>query len=569
MHGRVKVKTTAEKAEEKRKEREAKAEQFKFGLNAVFAKRKEEAFDDEAFGISAKLLSANPDVYTLWNYRREIILHRKPDALADDNSATEVFQKLCDAELELTIVCLKRNVKSYNAWHQRAWIIGVSPKPDLKQEIVLCNQFLDLDERNFHCWDYRRFVCQQANVSVSDELDYTLKKIKQNFSNFSSWFYRSSLFTEACDKGLVTSFSKDKWDDEYNLVENAVFTDPTDQSAWFYHKWLSSISFGNDMNSNKKKSRALPMLTKFIIDKTKLKMVLFLDRVTRNLPLEVLNENGKSLSETFKPMNEVFSDIWYANLPCDLKALKITSCENEVNINLEDVMKQIVVYKSNIPARSGSKYSLKSENIESLKCLLQMEPENKWINSAVSLVESVDQLDTVNKLIELDPLRRKFYLDQRSKLLIDEHRGKCNLSFSLLQSKLTSFYSTSDFAHSRFIDLSCNELTVIGRNFNELVCLEILVLDNNKISVIDRNIRLLSLKVLSIQHNKISSTDNIRNLRHCSHLEKILMSGNPLQITEDLGFSFKLETESSNDGHLNEYADQECIFLDEFNVKSD
>lgn len=104
-----------------------------------------------------------------------------------------------------------------------------------KNELNLCNMFLNADERNFHCWRHRFFVVKNGNLSKTDELEFTYEKICSNFSNYSSWHYRSKLIEELYYHDKIDS---EIFKNELNLIENAIFTDPNDQSAWIYEKWL-------------------------------------------------------------------------------------------------------------------------------------------------------------------------------------------------------------------------------------------------------------------------------------------------------------------------------------------
>uniref|UniRef100_A0A673MTJ0 Geranylgeranyl transferase type-2 subunit alpha n=1 Tax=Sinocyclocheilus rhinocerous TaxID=307959 RepID=A0A673MTJ0_9TELE len=228
MHGRVKIKSTAQQEEEKRKEREKKLKAFVSARDAVLKKRSAGEHDEEALQLTQQLLSSNPDFATLWNYRREVLLHLETLREKDE------VQKLYESELHFIEACLKVNPKSYGCWHHRSWVNTRLPQPVWTRELGLCDRCLSLDERNFHCWDYRRVVVKESGVSVEQELQFTDRLIGSNFSNYSSWHYRSTLLPQlhpqpALDPQLLK---------EYELAHNAFFTDPNDQSAWFYYRWL-------------------------------------------------------------------------------------------------------------------------------------------------------------------------------------------------------------------------------------------------------------------------------------------------------------------------------------------
>lgn len=308
--------------------------------------------------LTEKMLSVNPDPSHLWNIRREMLVYliqsAPPSAIntTDDNqedtgdrSSVKISTLDIEAELKLTAHCLQRNPKSYSAWFHRKWALvyfmsgttssqehWTNMKSILESELELCVQFLHLDERNFHCWNFRRFVvgllgscggsgedngevnndaptvsavdnfsgawsswmhqiekednevwmgpqisqnaCRAVGMSTSrkevssctniaksttplstqelekiimNEWSFSTSKIQDNFSNGSAFHYRSKLLPlvlEFRTSGLASSASdaydaisllRDEWDE---ILLDAMFTEPDDQTIWFYHRFI-------------------------------------------------------------------------------------------------------------------------------------------------------------------------------------------------------------------------------------------------------------------------------------------------------------------------------------------
>ncbi|KAJ8980056.1 hypothetical protein NQ317_012896 [Molorchus minor] len=274
MHGRFKVRTTEEQKAIKHKEQQKKLAAYHAGVQQILSSRKEDTYDPISLDICSQLLTLNPDIYTLWNYRKEVILikiEQRPLWLIspkdpscrllflthprnidrsiqqavsrdlalelfgecygkDGDEGEEKLIKFLENEFRLTEQCLIANPKSYGSWHHRYWVLLRHPKPNWENEFNLCNKYLTMDDRNLHVWDYRRLIINKISVTLVDELKFSTERLNANFSNYSSWHYRSTL--RELDEESVTT--------ELNLVQNAVFTDPFDSSGWFYLRWVLS-----------------------------------------------------------------------------------------------------------------------------------------------------------------------------------------------------------------------------------------------------------------------------------------------------------------------------------------
>ncbi|KAJ3436399.1 geranylgeranyl transferase type-2 subunit alpha [Anaeramoeba flamelloides] len=227
-----------------------KIDNFLKQRDVVLQKRKEGDFSLDSLESVQKILLINPDVATFWAFIKEIYEHYEATSPGIEK-LIEIYKK-DRAHVEK---CMGIHPKSYYIWYHRRWTSERTPQMDWKKELKLCNYLLTLDKRNFHCWNYRRFVVSQLKLSLKEELDFTTFKIEENFSNYSAWHNRSTIVTtfekteeqkEKQEKEEKKKINDEeftfKFQEEFEFVQNALYVDPEDQSTWIYLQWLISQS---------------------------------------------------------------------------------------------------------------------------------------------------------------------------------------------------------------------------------------------------------------------------------------------------------------------------------------
>jgi len=247
MHGVKRVRQSKEAIEAKKQREQAKIKDYLLLTDDLLARKKNEDWSKDAFDLTTRLLQINPEFYTIWNYRRHIMLNGIFPA-----SSPEDVNNMLATELSMTTTALKAHPKVYWVWNHRQWCLENVPdgpgeegaerygwkKANWDRELFVVEKMLDADARNFHAWNYRRYVLASMPVPRTEisELAYTTRKIEANFSNFSAWHQRSKVYTSLWDSGKLDA-AKCR-EEEFELVRNAMYTDPNDQSVWMYHRWL-------------------------------------------------------------------------------------------------------------------------------------------------------------------------------------------------------------------------------------------------------------------------------------------------------------------------------------------
>ncbi|XP_017044309.1 geranylgeranyl transferase type-2 subunit alpha [Drosophila ficusphila] len=456
MHGRVKVRTTEEERERKKKEQALKVRAYRAAMGRIQKKRAAGELDNELLTLTVQILQRNPDVSTLWNIRRECVLEKlsklkeeqeqvpqqekeeEPTAeeplgenpKVKEPLAEDMAHSIFTCELDLTEQCLMVNPKSYNAWHHRCWTLEQNPQADWQRELQLCNKYLKFDERNFHTWDYRRYVTGKAAVPAAQELDFCTEKIKVNFSNYSSWHHRSLLLPELYpNERRDRPMSEEKLQQELEMVLTAAFTDPNDSSAWFYQRWL--------LGSGAQLDRA-PRIAAFRLESCG--AVLALDKPypdLEQLKTELVGGGQRVLLQSWLPVDSCGTS-WKCQQAFDYQrgtAYSLKLSDQEVDLlPLPGNEEGVFYFAPPHAAASCSKELLAELNTQLQSCLdlLEYEPNSKWtLLTSALLMRAIDvsanhekSLEHLVKLEKVDALREGYYKDLAARWILESELAK-------------------------------------------------------------------------------------------------------------------------------------------------
>ncbi|GJU53753.1 geranylgeranyl transferase type-2 subunit alpha 1 [Tanacetum coccineum] len=140
-------------------------------------------YTKEALEISAKLILANPEFMTAWNYRKLAFQHN-----IDQKNDLDYVKSIIDEELKVVDSALLNNCKSYGAWYHRKWVNFYS---------VLLTQLMEKKVEGYF---------PKENI-LKNEFDYVHHAILPAPDDQSVWFYHLWLLDQTVKVNMPTLVS--------------------------------------------------------------------------------------------------------------------------------------------------------------------------------------------------------------------------------------------------------------------------------------------------------------------------------------------------------------------------
>ncbi|CAI4220942.1 unnamed protein product [Auanema sp. JU1783] len=559
MHFVKKVPTTEEEEAVRRKEKAIKQKLFCTIRDKIFEKAEKNEFDDGMLDLTQKLLEKNPDIHTLWIYRRNTIesylnsrdaLRNKEDSADSLELAEQKVENVLNNELHVTQNCFEVNPKSYTTWCHRGWVLKQLANPNIKKELGLCEKALKMDCRNFHVWDHRRVVTKIGNIPKEEEIDFSNKLIGDNFSNYSAWHYRVTLLPRVKDEEAFFNGSyrmDDKTlEEELKKVTSAFYTDPDDQSAWVYTRWLLDISSDKEWMILDSRSPSVPVSITFNGDRTTIVMSKATNEDVVQSFLKSETE-GELIAYSGLSNSPKTAKIWHFTGTTPVKL--VTNGLDVPNYDCKDgnyINKKFFYLAFGIEPHNTNSAVLKLT--ENCKELIDLEPQNVWALAMYTYCliatspkkEHSRILSNLKKLSEeLDVKRKEMYMalasrellnerlrsvDGNGKMAIDNILNDVNSNFSFRNGQVTSLNGIEYLAgFIKELDISGNSL----RDVLDIVLPNLTSLDlgSNKIEKLENCEALHGLKFLSLAACPIVNAQSVTDeLRKMSSLERFLFA---------------------------------------------
>ncbi|TPX32726.1 hypothetical protein SmJEL517_g04199 [Synchytrium microbalum] len=525
------IQAVSEEAEKAHLAKEAaKIKEFLTIVDDMNTRRAAQIYDQGSLELTTHAIIMNSDYYTAWNYRREILVSWFT-SLTDDEKQTK-----CTAELLLTQELVRHQPKSYWLWNHRRWTLSVMPRPNWGRECDLLDAMLNLDSRNFHGWDYRRYVMQASGGirSPQEEFKYTSKKIEQNFSNYSAWHYRTPEPVEM--SGMY--FLRTPKDPSIELYAVLVFNQPV--------KVLSSSAF------------------KLVIDDEEIpippKMPYECVQLIKLTPSAIQHKVGQRSVDLYVQAGSLEGKLGIrlernihrtAKFSATIHSRAISEVDSNLNVmEFDEVIDEDGAVTATTQLADSSlpqPREVWEREYANLKELSEIEPTSDWCKLTIVYIldelgdRADDAISLLNELILLDPLRQHYFEDLRSKFiwrkltaniskrvnnvtLADYSRAIHAAHVSYPNQKLTTIPQPYLLTLQSTINLSQNSLRSMA-SARAFAFVKILGLDDNGIERIEGLSGMPLLDTLSLKRNKINRRDGLLGLRDAVRLDELYLEG--------------------------------------------